>query len=154
MNRRESLTQLSSAILAILLGADQIACGNAVAKRRMTVYKSPACGCCKAWVSHVRANAFTVEEVDIADVTPYKRTLGVPSNLASCHTAVVDGFAFEGHVPADLIDRFLRERPKNAKGLAVPGMPIGSPGMEAGTHKQAYDVVMFTANGTSVYARR
>ncbi|HEX5831016.1 MAG TPA: DUF411 domain-containing protein, partial [Gemmatimonadaceae bacterium] len=108
---------------------------------------------CKAWVDHVRKAGFAVEAKDVNDVEPYKAQLGVPLLLASCHTAIVEGYAIEGHVPADLIHRMLKEKPKVA-GLAVPGMPMGSPGME-GPRKDAYDVVAFTKDGkTRVYAKR
>jgi len=118
----------------------------------VTVYKSPTCGCCKNWVAHLRANGFSVKAVDVADVTSYKLANGISPALASCHTALVDGYVIEGHVPAQDIKRLLRERPKIV-GLAAPGMPSGSPGMEQG-YKDAYDVVSFDKSGrVSVYAR-
>jgi hypothetical protein len=124
-------------------------------KVRMTVFKSPTCGCCGSWVKHIRAAGVTVQEVDVEDVEPYKKKHGVPLDLASCHTGVVGEYAFEGHVPADLIARFLEKPPKNARGLAVPGMPIGSPGMEVGSRKDPYDVVLFDTSGAHrVYAKR
>lgn len=133
--------------------ADPVA-SVAVAAPVVTVYKSPTCGCCSKWVDHMRANGFTVEVHDMADVTPVKNEVGVPRALRSCHTAVVNGYSLEGHVPADLVHRLLKEKPKNTAGLAVPGMPMGSPGMEGAT-KDAYDVVAYTADGkTSVYAKR
>lgn len=121
----------------------------------MTVYKSPSCGCCKAWVEHVRAAGFTVKTRDTDDLAPIKQSMGTAGKLESCHTAVVGGYVVEGHVPADLIARMLREKPAIA-GLAVPGMPMGSPGMEVpdGT-KDAYEVIAFDRKGKrSVYARR
>ncbi len=118
----------------------------------VTVYKSPTCGCCKEWVKHLQANGFAVIAKDVPDVAPYKQANGVPPTLGSCHTARVNGYTIEGHVPAADIQRLLKERPK-VRGLAVPGMPVGSPGME-GTHKERYDVLTFDRNGrTSVYAR-
>ena len=118
----------------------------------VTVYKSPTCGCCKNWVAHMRANGFSVKAVDVADVTSYKLANGISPALASCHTALVDGYVIEGHVPAQDIKRLLRERPKIV-GLAAPGMPSGSPGMEQG-YKDPYDVVSFDKSGrVSVYAR-
>ena len=121
----------------------------------VTVYKSPTCGCCSKWIEHLQAQkALKVTARDMDDVTPIKQGVGVPDHLQSCHTAVVGRYAFEGHVPADLMLKVLREQPKIA-GLAVPGMPAGSPGMEMGSRKDAYDVVAFTKTGkTSVYARR
>ena len=117
------------------------------------VYKTPECGCCKAWVKHLRANGFVVETMDMPDLSLVKQKYGVKPALQSCHTAVVNGYVIEGHVPADLIARMLKERPAIA-GLAVPGMPSGSPGME-GASKQPYEVLTFDRAGHSrVYARR
>ncbi len=115
------------------------------------VYKSPTCGCCKKWVKHLRNNGFEVKAVDVKNIVPYKIKHGVTQPLASCHTALVDGYTIEGHVPAADIKRLLKERPK-IKGLAVPGMPMGTPGME-GHRKDAYDVVTFDTKGkTGVYS--
>jgi hypothetical protein len=120
----------------------------------MTVYKSPSCGCCAKWVEHARAAGFVVTPRDTDDVDQVKETMGVPATLASCHTAVVGGYVIEGHVPADLIRRLLTEKPKEIRGLAVGGMPQGSPGMETG-RKDAFDVMAFDRAGKSrVYARR
>lgn len=120
----------------------------------MTVYKSPTCGCCGAWVDHIRQAGFTVEVVEEANVAPRKRALGVPARLGSCHTAVVDGYVIEGHVPAEDIQRLLAERPVT-RGLAVPGMPVGSPGMEMGSRADPYEVLLFDENGkTQVFAAR
>lgn len=119
----------------------------------ITVYASPTCGCCHEWVKHLRDNGFDVTVVDRADVAPIKRQFGVPDSLWSCHTAMVHSYAVEGHVPADLLVRLVRERPQVA-GLAVPGMPRGSPGME-GVGKDAYQVLAFSRTGaTWVYADR
>ena len=118
----------------------------------ITVYKSPTCGCCGAWVKHLNSNGFKVEAHDVADLDSIKRRLGVRPELASCHTASVGGYTIEGHVPASDIKRLLAERPK-AKGLAVPGMPVGSPGMETGP-PQPYATLLFDqAGGTQVFAR-
>lgn len=117
------------------------------------VYASPTCTCCEKWVEHMRGAGFapTVERID--DVSPVKRRLGVPERLWSCHTATVEGRAVEGHVPADLVRRMLAEKEPIA-GLAAPGMPNGSPGME-GLTKDTYEVIAFTASGTArVYAVR
>ena len=120
----------------------------------MTVFKSPSCGCCKDWVDHARKHGFKVVARDIADVNPTKKAHGVPEGLYSCHTALVGGYVIEGHVPADLVQKLLKERPKGVAGLAVPGMPMGSPGME-GPIKQRYDVLTFDKLGrTAVYAKR
>ena len=118
---------------------------------RVTVYKNPACGCCGGWVKHMQANGFRVEAHDVADVTPIKQRNGVPGSLASCHTALVGGYALEGHVPAADVWRLLRERPA-LKGLAVPGMVPGSPGMEQGA-PQRYATIAFDARGSRVFAQ-
>jgi hypothetical protein len=119
----------------------------------ITVYKSPTCGCCKGWVEHVKAAGYKVDVHDVADVTPVKDDAGVPADARSCHTAIVGGYALEGHVPASDIARLLKERPAIA-GLTVPGMPVGSPGMEVpGQPADKYDVMAFKAGGsTEVYA--
>jgi hypothetical protein len=111
----------------------------------VAVYKSPTCGCCTDWVAHLEENGFAVRTTEMADVTPIKEDFGVPVRLRSCHTAIVDGYAVEGHVPADDIKRMLRERPEIA-GIAVAGMPQGSPGMP-GPNPQRYDVTAFLKDG-------
>lgn len=98
------------------------------ADRHMTVVKSPTCGCCTAWVDIAREHGFSVDTRETEDLTPAKQAAGVPANLQSCHTAKIGGYAVEGHVPMTAIDRLLAERPA-IRGLAVPGMPMGSPGM-------------------------
>lgn len=115
------------------------------------VYKSPTCGCCKEWVSYLKENGFSVEVHNRRDMSPIKAELGVPRKLQSCHTAKVGGYVLEGHVPANEISRLLKEKPQ-INGLAVPGMPMGSPGME-GPRKDPYDVLTFQKTGkTTVYA--
>jgi hypothetical protein len=119
----------------------------------VTVYKSPTCGCCAKWVDHMRAAGFQVEVHDTSDVAPIKNAAGVPEETRSCHTARVGDYVLEGHVPADVVRKLLDEKPAIV-GLAVPGMPMGSPGME-GPHKDPYDVLAFTRDGkTSVFASR
>lgn len=104
---------------------------------------------------HLQDQGFQVRTKGVADLTEVRRVSGVPRSLEACHTAIVDGYVIEGHVPADVIHRLLTERPEGVVGLAVPGMPIGSPGMEQGSRKDPYDVVAFDRQGnTSVYARR
>lgn len=98
------------------------------AQPEITVYKSPTCGCCEAWVEYLRAEGFEVKAIDQKELNSLKKKLGVEPEMASCHTAVVDGYVLEGHVPAAPIRRLLAERP-GTKGLAVPGMPLNSPGM-------------------------
>jgi hypothetical protein len=110
------------------------------------VWKSPTCGCCGEWIEHLRSAGFEVAVNDVQDLAVVKQSLGVPEDLQSCHTALIDGYVVEGHVPAADIRRLLEERPEIA-GLAVPGMPVGSPGMEIGDQKDPYDVVTFTSEG-------
>jgi hypothetical protein len=113
----------------------------------MSVYKTRTCGCCGKWVEHMRTNGFQVKVIEVPSTAEYRQKFGVPEKLLSCHTAVVDGYAVEGHVPAEDVHKMLRSRPK-AKGLAAPGMPIGSPGMEQGPTRQAYSVLLFDEKGT------
>ncbi len=117
------------------------------------VYKTPSCGCCKAWVQHLRDNGFQVETMDMPDLSLVKQKYGVKPALQACHTAVVNGYVVEGHVPADVITKLLKEHPVVA-GVAVPGMPGGSPGMEGGSQER-YDVLTFDRAGrTRVYAHK
>lgn len=114
------------------------------------VYKSAGCGCCKGWIDHLKANGFAVDAKDVGDPGAYRQKFGIPNDLGSCHTGFVQGYAVEGHVPAADIKRLLAEKPR-AKGLAVPSMPLGSPGME-GPRKSPYDVFLVMADGSiSVY---
>lgn len=120
----------------------------------MTVYKSPTCGCCKEWVTHVSKNGFAPKVIDMDDLTKIKKDAGVPDELQSCHTVLVGSYVVEGHVPADLVQKMLTEKPKIV-GIAVAGMVVGSPGMEQGNQKVPYSVTAWTRDGkTSVYARR
>jgi hypothetical protein len=122
------------------------------AAKHVQVYKTATCGCCGQWVAHMKLNGFDVQFENVPDTAPYRKKYGVPDAMQSCHTAIVDGYAIEGHVPAADIQRLLKDKPK-AAGLAVPGMVMGSPGME-GSSAQAYSVMMFTADGkTSIYAK-
>ena len=145
MNFRTTLT----AIIALSLMA--VSSPSQQENGRITVYKDRSCSCCKNWVAHLQANGFKVDVQEVDGTGPYEEKYHVPSNLVSCHTAVVDGYTIEGHVPAREIKRLLEERPKIV-GLSVPGMPIGSPGME-GPRSQTYSVFTFDASGqAAVYA--
>ena len=138
------------ALALVALGV--MASPPALAAERVEVYKSPTCGCCSKWVEHLRQNGFEVVTRDVQDLSAYKSRFGVPRNLSSCHTARVGGYIVEGHVPAKEIKRMLAERPK-AVGLAVPAMPMGSPGME-GPRKDPYRVLLFDSQGRyRTYAR-
>jgi hypothetical protein len=117
----------------------------------IAVSKDPNCGCCTGWVEHLHQAGFAVTVQESSDLSAIKSRLGVPERLSACHTAEVNGYVIEGHVPADAIKRLIREAPP-AKGLAVPGMPMGSPGMEGGT-PQEYEVLLFGKEGQRVFAR-
>ena len=120
----------------------------------VTVYKDPMCGCCTKWVEHLRANGYTTQVHDRSDMDALKDSLGVPKDLRSCHTAVIGKYVVEGHVPSADVKRLLTSAPTTVIGLAVPGMPAGSPGMESGTRADRYDVIAFGAKGTThVFAR-
>lgn len=117
-------------------------------KAAMTVYRDPSCGCCEAWARIAEDAGYRVTLLDDNNMTAVKQRLGVPSQLASCHTAVLGDYVVEGHVPLEEVARLLRERPSDIKGIAVPGMPIGSPGMEVpdGT-REPFQVIAFSDNG-------
>ena len=121
--------------------------------QEITVYRSPSCGCCGIWIEHMKKHGFQITDIKTDDIEAIKQQHNVPANLASCHTAVIDGYVMEGHIPADDIKRFLTEKP-NLKGLAVPGMPIGTPGMESANIKQPFTVFAFNNQGeTRVFNR-
>lgn len=120
----------------------------------VTVYKTPTCGCCGRWVEHLEASGFPVKTITLDNLGAVKAARHLPYELASCHTATVAGYTVEGHVPAEIILRLLKEKPDVA-GIAVPGMPLGSPGMEMGDRKQPYQVISYTADGEqAVYAEQ
>ncbi len=148
-------------IAALLLVAGGLLLGSILPVQKsaqaadIVVYKSPTCGCCKKWVSHLEQNGYTVEvhNQNRNKLSSIKAEMGVPRGLQSCHTAKIGGYLIEGHVPADVIARLLKEKPQ-IKGLVVPGMPMGSPGME-GPRRDSYDVLALQENGkTSVFASR
>lgn len=148
MNRREALFALCSApMLARAAATPRAGALHAV------VYKTPTCGCCGLWVAHLQKSGFTTEVHDLNDLGAVKQRVGIPYGMGSCHTAEIDGYFAEGHVPADDIKRLLRERP-DAKGLTVPGMPAGSPGMEVPSGRvDRYEVLLVGKDGkTSVFA--
>jgi hypothetical protein len=146
-NRRDFLG--ATAALAVLLTV-RSARG---AQPSIHVSKDPNCGCCAAWADHLRLNGFMVSVAETSQINRIKARLGVPSTLVSCHTAEIEDYVIEGHVPAGAIQKLLRARPQ-IKGLAVPGMPVGSPGMELeGTAPEIYDVIAFGPSVQSVFAR-
>jgi hypothetical protein len=115
------------------------------------VYKTPSCGCCNKWVDHMSENGFALATKDVArsSLTALKRKFGVGPKQSSCHTAMIEGYVIEGHVPARDVERLVREKPADAIGLSVPGMPVGSPGMEIGDRKDSYDVLLLKKDGTT-----
>jgi hypothetical protein len=147
---KENTMQRRTVLQGMLAGWLGIQLDAWAALPAIEVYKSADCGCCEEWVKHLRSNGFTVKSHDVANPSDYREKFGVPQALGSCHTGLVAGYALEGHVPASEIKRLLAERPK-AGGLAVPSMPMGSPGME-GARRDAYDVFLFHSDGRrSVY---
>ncbi len=137
----------------VLLGMLAAACTSAAQAAPYVMYRDAGCGCCMAWAAHAREHL--EHEVQVREDVPMvsvKSQLGVPTALASCHTTVIEGYVIEGHVPAREITRLLKERPRDIKGLAVAGMPLGSPGMEAGGSTQPYNVIAFGDFGQRTYA--
>ncbi|MGL4397354.1 MAG: DUF411 domain-containing protein [Hyphomicrobium sp.] len=150
-SRRAILSGGLGALSLVAFGASAICAEDTAPDRVIRVSKQPKCGCCTKWVDHLQSNGFSATSVEVAGLDALKARLGVPKSLASCHTAEIDGYVIEGHVPAAAITRLLAERPK-AIGLAVPGMPVGSPGMEGG-EPEIYDVILFTRDGTQSFGR-
>lgn len=146
MNRRHFiLTVIASGLAAATLGRPALA-----SLGQMEVFKSTTCGCCSAWVDHMISAGFETQarDVDQESLGATKARAGITPELSSCHTAFIDGYFIEGHVPAGDVQRFLSERP-NALGLTVPGMPIGSPGMEMGNQRDAYDTLVVLRDGST-----
>lgn len=131
---------------ALTLASLALLSGHALAADVIN-HKSPYCGCCTEWTKHMQEAGFNVEEKLHENMNPIKQQFGITPELASCHTAVIDGYVFEGHIPAQDIKAFLDNPPRNAKGLAVPGMPMGSPGMEYGNKQDEYSVYAFNEQG-------
>ena len=120
----------------------------------ITVYKTEACSCCLNWVDHLESNGLAVEVVNVTSTAPTRERFGVPPKLLSCHTGSINGYWVEGHVPADLVQKLIAEKPDDIRGIAAPGMPMGSPGME-GPNAVEYDIIAHHVDGTtSVYATR
>lgn len=138
--------------IRLALAAGLLAFSSAAHAATMTVYKSASCGCCAKWIEHVKKHGFAVKAVNVDDIMAVKAKAGIPDRLASCHTTMVGGYVVEGHVPAADIKKLLAQKPK-AKGIAVPGMPAGSPGMEA-AYKQPYQTLLLKGDGsTAVFAQ-
>jgi hypothetical protein len=149
---RRSLLKTLLAGAAVAALASALPLPALAAPPSVAVWKAASCGCCEGWVKHMRAAGFPVQVTEMDDVSPVKARQGVPAALQSCHTAIVDGYVLEGHVPAPAVLRLLAERPR-ARGLAVPGMPLSAPGMDAGADH--YDVVLFglADGGTRIFER-
>jgi hypothetical protein len=152
--------QRRTLLLSTLAWAAGAASGLAAASTRpvVEVWKTPTCGCCHDWIKHLQANGFEVKTHDVSDAVKreYRQRLGLADRYGSCHTALVGGYLLEGHVPAREIQRLLKDKPR-ALGLAVPGMPIGSPGMdgpEYGGRKDPYDVLLVQRGGTATVYQR
>lgn len=144
-SRRLALGLFTSAAIGLAVDA------HAEAPLTIKVWKDPNCGCCNGWADHLRRSGFIVTVTDTTAMQEVKSRLGVPSDLASCHTAEIGGYVIEGHVPAHAIKRLIAEK-SPARGLAVPGMPIGSPGMEGGA-PELYNVVLFGSNPSQTFGR-
>lgn len=145
LSRRRALAFLGAAPLGLGLGA------YAETLPEVTVHRDPNCGCCRGWAAHLKYAGFPVKLVETTELDAIKQRLGVPAELSSCHTAELAGYVVEGHVPVSAIRRLLAEKPE-ATGLAVPGMPAGSPGMEGG-QGVPYEVVLFGSQGRRTFAR-
>ncbi len=155
LTRRDWLARV---VVGIAAAGAMTALGPAAAAAakpvKITVYKDPSCGCCTKWVKHLQANGLSPDVRDRSDMDALKDSLGVPAQLRSCHTAVAGRYVIEGHVPAADVKKFLSSAPAGVIGLAVPDMPVGSPGMEMGARRDKYDVMSFTAQGAvRVFAR-
>jgi hypothetical protein len=152
LHRRSLLTAAAASALALPAWANNAAKAD---KPLVEVWKSPSCGCCGDWIKHLEANGFRVKVNEVDSAAPMRRRVGLADKYGSCHTALVGGYALEGHVPAREVKRLLNERPQGVVGIAVPGMPLGSPGMdgpEYGGQKTPYDVLLVRRDSSaSVY---
>jgi hypothetical protein len=150
MNRIQAMLAVAGGLTFV--GAAFSSGAEETEEPKAMVYKTATCGCCSKWIDHLEADGFEVSSKNVQNVAPVKRMNGVPMNLASCHTAIIGGYFVEGHVPAEDVKRLLAERPDIA-GLAVPDMPMGSPGME-GPKSEAYSVLAVNKDGSvEVFSR-
>ncbi|MCH2558912.1 MAG: DUF411 domain-containing protein [Alcanivorax sp.] len=134
-----------------MIAAGLLLTSTLAAAGTLEMYKSPSCGCCTAWAEHMRDNGFEVKVHETQNLQSIKEKAGLKPGMGSCHTAFIDGYAIEGHVPAEDVKRLLEERP-DAHGLTVPGMPVGSPGMEMGDRRDAYQVLLYGDQGVRVFS--
>ena len=145
----KSMRETSAAGLLLLSLA---ACSTAAQAASYTMYRDAGCGCCLKWADHASEGLDAEVIAENADMPMVKDLHGVPNDLRSCHTMIVEGYVIEGHVPAEAVRKLLREKPTDVIGIAVPGMPVGSPGMEYQDMKQPYQVIAFGPKGQSVFA--
>ncbi len=134
--------------LGVLLLMSTFVFSEEIKQSEITIYKSPYCACCTKWATHLTENGLSANEIKVDNVAQYKKQFGIPEELYSCHTGMVGGYVIEGHVPAEDVNRLLKEKP-DIKGLALGGMPIGSPGMEMGDRKDRYDVIAIKKDGST-----
>lgn len=149
---------MRATIALVATAAFAVVTGLALAGQRtpatVSVFKDASCGCCAKWVEHLEQHGFVTKTTNVTNIDDVKDKNGVPAQARSCHTGIVAGYVIEGHVPAADVQRLLKERPAGVVGLAVPGMPIGSPGMEVGSRVQPYSVLAFDKQGkTTVFAK-
>src|SRR6056297_2174131 len=148
IGRRLCAVAVAALLVATGCGAEAPPETRDVQDATLVVHHDPNCGCCGKWIEHMEQHGFAVESVLETDMNAVKRKLGVPANLPSCHTATIGDYVVEGHVPAGDVQRMMKEKPDIA-GIAVPGMPLGSPGMEYGDTRHAFDVVGFDDTGST-----
>jgi hypothetical protein len=146
MNRLIPL--LFGLILTSLAWSDDLVDGENVESTHVVMHKNPSCGCCDLWAEHLRSYGFTVESIEDPEIVSFKADRNIPGPLMSCHTAVIDGYFVEGHVPANDILKLLKEKPEHVTGIAVPGMPLGSPGMEH-PRPQDFKTIALLTDGTA-----
>ena len=148
ISRRTLLAGVTATLAGAAVSARAGAMQGRATARSMTVYRNPGCGCCISWANLARQSGYRVTIENSADMPGVKARLGVPGSLASCHTAVVGNYVVEGHVPLAALERLLAQRPADIRGIAVPGMPVGSPGMESPDgFREAFDIMAFHRNG-------
>jgi len=149
------MNRVLTLLVVLLLGsvgwADDAADEGAAESLHIVMHKNPGCGCCDLWADHLRSFGFTVESTEDPEILEFKTDHGIPGPLMSCHTAVIDGYFVEGHVPANDIFRLLKEKPEHVKGIAVPGMPLGSPGMEHPRPQDFNTIALLSDGGAYVF---
>lgn len=153
MDRIKKIGSIALITIGLLITGCSLAQGpepiaQAALASEINVFRSPTCGCCGLWIEHMRDAGFQINDHITEDMAAIKEQYDIPDNLTSCHTAVVDGYVVEGHIPAADVARLLTEKPDIA-GITVPGMPVGSPGMESGSYVESYTVFAFDKNGTT-----